>query len=275
MVGLHGALRQERFGLHTPPAVLTRSFLVLSLAECGAFAEGRGPAEEGVRLAEAADHPFSRVLASWAVGFRALRQGDLPQALPVLECALALAQRAHIRLAVPWVAATLGAAYTLAGRTAEALPLLEQAIAQAVAMRYMVDYALRVVWLGEAYLRAGRLDEAGTQAQRALEFARAHQERGHEAYALRLLGAVAAQRHPPEATQAASHYRQALTLAEELGMHPLQAHCHRGLGTLYAATGQRELARAALAAAITLYRAMDMAFWLPQTEAVLAQVEGR
>jgi tetratricopeptide (TPR) repeat protein len=275
VVGLHGALRQERFGLHTPPAVLTRSFLVLSLAECSAFAEGRGPAEEGVRMAEAAEHPFSRVLASWAVGFWALRQGDLPQALPVLECALALAQRAHIRLAVPWVAATLGAAYTLAGRTAEALPLLEQAIAQAVAMRYMVDYALRVGWLGEAYLMAGRLDEAYTQAQRALEFSRAHQERGHEAYALRLFGAVAAQRHPPEAAQAAAHYQQALALAEALSMRPLQAHCHLGLGTLYAASGQREPAHAALAAALALYRDMDMTFWLPQTEAVLAQVEGR
>jgi hypothetical protein len=67
--------------------------------------------------------------------------------------------------------------------------------------------------------------------------------------------------------------RPALALAEELGMRPLVAHCHCGLGTLYAATGQREQARAALAAAIDLYRAMDMTFWLPQAEAALAQVE--
>ena len=56
-------------------------------------------------------------------------------------------------------------------------------------------------------------------------------------------------------------------------MRPLQAHCHRGLGTLYATTGQREQARATLSTAIELYRAMDMTFWLPQAEAVLAQVE--
>jgi hypothetical protein len=62
-------------------------------------------------------------------------------------------------------------------------------------------------------------------------------------------------------------------LAEELGMRPLQAHCHRGLGTLYAATGQQEQARTALSAAIALYRDMDMAFWLPQTEEALAQVK--
>jgi Flp pilus assembly protein TadD len=57
-------------------------------------------------------------------------------------------------------------------------------------------------------------------------------------------------------------------------MRPLQAHCHRGLGTLYAKTGQREQARTALATAIALYRTMEMAFWLPQTEAALAQVKG-
>ena len=56
-------------------------------------------------------------------------------------------------------------------------------------------------------------------------------------------------------------------------MRPLQAHCHLGLGTLYATTGRREQARAALAAAIALYGAMDMVFWLPQAKAVLAQIE--
>ena len=86
---------------------------------------------------------------------------------------------------------------------------------------------------------------------------------------------IAAQREPPEVEPAEAHYRQALALAEELGMRPLQAHCHLGLGTLYAKTGQREQARAELSAAIDLYRAMDMTFWLPQAEAALAQVEGR
>ena len=73
---------------------------------------------------------------------------------------------------------------------------------------------------------------------------------------------------PPNVEQAEIYYRQALTLAEELGMRPLQAHCHRGLGTMYAATGQREQARAALSAAVAMYQSMAMTLWLPQTEAV-------
>ena len=58
-------------------------------------------------------------------------------------------------------------------------------------------------------------------------------------------------------------------------MRPLQAHCHLGLGTIYAKTVMREQARAELATAIELYRAMEMTFWLPQAETELAQVEGR
>ena len=58
-------------------------------------------------------------------------------------------------------------------------------------------------------------------------------------------------------------------------MPPLVAHCPRGLGTLNAATAQREQARAALSTAIATYQSMEMTFWLPETEAALAQVEGR
>ncbi|SRR6266852_7798607 len=100
-------------------------------------------------------------------------------------------------------------------------------------------------------------------------------ERGTEAYALRLLGEIATQREPPEAAVAETHYRQARALADALGLRPLQAHCHRGLGRLYAATGQREQARAELSDAIEMYQDMAMTFWLPETQAALAQVEGR
>ena len=122
---------------------------------------------------------------------------------------------------------------------------------------------------------AGRLEEAHTLAEGALAHAREHQERGNEAYALRLLGDIAAHPDPPDVDQAEAYYQQALALAEELGMRPLQAHCHRSLGTLYAATSQHEQARTALSTAIEMYKSMDMTFWLPQTEAALAQVEKR
>ena len=58
-------------------------------------------------------------------------------------------------------------------------------------------------------------------------------------------------------------------------MRPLQAHCHRGLGAMYRQIGQPEQARAELSTAIEMYRDMEMTFWLPETEAALAEVEGK
>jgi tetratricopeptide (TPR) repeat protein len=125
------------------------------------------------------------------------------------------------------------------------------------------------LWLGEAYLRLGRLDEA--LAVRGLEVCRAQAQQGDQAWALRLLGEIHAHRQSPQAELAVAAYREALALANQLGMRPLQAHCHRGLGTLYARQGQQEQARTALSAAITLYQTMAMTFWLPEVEATLAQ----
>jgi tetratricopeptide (TPR) repeat protein len=163
----------------------------------------------------------------------------------------------------------------LAGRVADTVPLLIQAIEQSIAMGRAQVEALCGLSLGEAYLLVGRLEEACAHAERTLALARGHQEQGHQAYTLRLLGDIAARRGPPDVEQAEAHYQQALALADELGMRPLQAHCHLGLGRLYAQTGRAAQAHAALSAAIDLYRAMDMTLWLLQAEAVLAQVEGQ
>jgi hypothetical protein len=84
-------------------------------------------------------------------------------------------------------------------------------------------------------------------------------------------GEIDMQREPPNAKRAEMYYRQGLTLAQALGMRPLQAHCHRGLGRLYAKTGQPELARMALSTAMALYRGMAMPFWMSTIEAPQAQ----
>jgi tetratricopeptide (TPR) repeat protein len=254
---------------------MSRSWLARCHAELGAFPEGIAHAEEAVRIAETVDHPNSLLHAYHGVGFLSLRQKDLSRAIPVLERGLDLCRVFNILLWFPETAAALGCAYACAGRVAEALPLLEQAEQRSAAMGTMGGLSLQVGYVSEAYLLAGRLQEAVQLAGRALDLARAHKEQGHEAWALRLLGEIAAHQDPPEIEPAEHHYQQALTLAEELGMRPLQAHCHRGLGTLYAKMDQREQARAELSTAIDLYRAMQMTFWLPQAEAALAQVEGR
>jgi tetratricopeptide (TPR) repeat protein len=150
-----------------------------------------------------------------------------------------------------------------------------RALEQATASGTVIHQALCGLSLGEAQLLAGRLEEAHALTEGVLAHARERRERGYQAYALRLLGEIAVQREPPARDQAEVHYRQALALASELGMHPLAAHCHRGLGTLYAKIGRREQAHAELSTAIELYRAMEMTLWLPEVETAQAQMEGR
>jgi class 3 adenylate cyclase/tetratricopeptide (TPR) repeat protein len=275
VASLDGARRHGRFGHVALPAVLSCARLAVCHAELGTFAEGRALGDEGLRIAEAVAHPGSLMMASYGLGLLFLRQGDLPRALPLLEWAVGLCQDADLPAFFPMMAAPLGAAYTLDGRIADAVPLLTQAMEQAMAMARVDHQTPCGLSLGEAQMLAGRLEEAHALTERTLALAHQHQERGHQAYALRLCGDIAAQREPPASDQAGAYYRQALALAEELGMRPLQAHCHRGLGTLYAATDQWEQARAELSTAIALYRAMNMTFGLPQAEAALAQVEGR
>src|SRR4029453_19356478 len=104
-------------------------------------------------------------------------------------------------------------------------------------------------------------------AQRALEQAREHGERGNEAWALRFLGEIAAQHDRPDVAKAEAHYRAAMTLATELGMLPLVPHCRLGLGRLAARTGEGEKARRHLTTATTMYREMGMDFWLEKVDA--------
>ena len=270
---LQGQWRHERFGEPGLPSVFCRAYLDWGLAELGAFVEGLVRGEEAIQIAETVDQPFTLSHAYLGVGLVHLRKGDLQPAIAVLEQSLGACQTGDIQLLLPWVASSLGYAYALSGRLAEALPLLERAVEQSAAMKLMNHHPLWMAYLGEAYLLAGLLEDASTLARRALALSRAHKEQGHEAYALRLLGEIATARDSP--TEGESYYRQALALADELGMRPLQAHCHRGLGSLYAKIGQREQVRAEVVIAIELYKAMDMTFWLPQAEAALTQVEER
>ena len=270
VVALEGTLLQERFGLPGLPSVTSRDTLARCLAELGAFTEGLAHGEESLRIAEAVDNPHSLMAACYGIGHVYLRKGEFPQAILWLERSLDVCRVWDIPLLFYLSSSVLGYAYVLVRRVSEALPLLEQS----VSTEGMESMRGRVrVWLSEAYLRLGRLDEALAVAVRGLEFCRTHAQQGDQAWALRLLGEIHAHCHPPEAKLAEASYREALVLADALGMRPLVAHCHRGLGTLYAATGQREQARTELSMAMEMYRGMEMIFWLPETEAALAQVE--
>src|SRR5207302_2405880 len=109
----------------------------------------------------------------------------------------------------------------LTGRIAEALPLLDQTLEHVVAGSRMLARALVLTELSEALLLVGRVDEANALAERLLELSHTHTGRGYQVHARRLLGDSHAQSDPPEVEPAEAAYRQALALADELGMRPL------------------------------------------------------
>jgi class 3 adenylate cyclase/tetratricopeptide (TPR) repeat protein len=265
---LQGERCYQSFGGIALPSIQARVWMMRCLGELGGFAEGVAYGDEALQITEVVNRPYERLAVYTWMGILHVRQGTLHTAIPLLERAAALSQETNIPNFYFISAPFLALAYALAGRAADARSMLRVGCGEPESVHNLLA-------CGEAYLRAGGVEEAHQLAQRALANARRRKRQGLEAWGLWLLGETAMRRDPPDVALAEAHYQQALALAEELAMRPLQAHGHLGLGRLYAATGQREHARTELSTAIALYRAMDMTFWLPQTEAVLAQVEGQ
>ena len=248
-------------------AVLSRVWLVWCLAELGEFATGLCDGQ--VRLAESSSSkdPFQLMLACLAAGRLHLQTGDTARAIEFLERCRQAQQLGNFEVWSASISSTVGYAYLLGGRLDEAVALLTEAVEQASSTKSMFGHSLRLAHLGEAVLLMGRREEALHHARCALEVSRAQRERGHEAYVLRLLAEIAAHQEPLDVEAAAAAYRLALGLTEELGMRPLMAQCHLGLGRLGRRVGEHELAERHLTAASTLFREMEMSHWLEKAEA--------
>ena len=171
-------------------------------------------------------------------------------------------------------AGALVAAYHGTGRRAEGIALLEDA-ARGLAGRTgrpMSGWAGRVGALGGAYLLDGRLADATRIAQDGLAAARQRGERGVEGHVLRLLGDIAAHPDRFDVDTAEMHYREALALSGELGLRPLGARCHLGLGGLYRRAAKRQEAREQLTTAATMFGEMDMRHWREQAEMAMTEL---
>jgi predicted ATPase/class 3 adenylate cyclase len=267
---LKGDLRYERFGAPVIQVALSEARLADALSQLGRFDEAIGHAEAAVQIAESADHPFSLFWGLFDLGLAHLRRGNLPRATQVLERCHDLCQTWQFAVATPIVAATLGAVYATTGRADEAFPLVTGA-AEGFSRRQIYRWPDILLRAATAYLSAGRIDEAARYAREALALTRRVGARGSEAHALCLAGDVAS---IDSAENPEGHYREALALAEELGMRPLVAHCHLGLGKLYRRTGNGEQAREHLTTATTPYREMGMTYWLEQAEVEMRELAG-
>jgi class 3 adenylate cyclase/tetratricopeptide (TPR) repeat protein len=257
---------RERFGLVVFPAVMARATFARALAERGVFDEGDAHGQEAIRIAEALDHPFSVVVGSLDLAYLKSVRGQLSEAARLLERAVAQCREWNITTHTPIVMASLGHVYARSGRIAEGVSCLQQALTDYESAGIGYHHSLSVEQLGEAYLLADQLDNARACADRAVMLARGRGERGYEAWALRLLGEIASHHPRPDVPTAAAHYGAAMTLASELEMRPLLAHCHFGLGRLYRRTGNLEQAQQHLITATAMYAEMGMTYWREKLE---------
>jgi class 3 adenylate cyclase/tetratricopeptide (TPR) repeat protein len=265
----------DYFGNIAPASTFDRLWLVVSLAELGRFAQAAEDEAEMIRLAESMQHASSVSGSHWAAGLLHLSEGDWVKARSLLKHGIAVARAANVMLVLPiavaasaWALAELGEAGEATSRLQEGEELLEWYAAGG----HVSNLPVACYPLGRACLLLGRLDEARRLGDRAIEASPRHP--GFAAHAQHLLADIATHPDQFDAESGEAYYRKALALAEPRGMRPLVAHCHLGLGKLYRRTGKQQQAQEQFTNAVTMYREMDMRFWLEQAEAELAQASG-
>jgi tetratricopeptide (TPR) repeat protein len=235
----------------------------MCLCELGAFDEAIALGEEAVRLAERFDRTLDRVYAYRALAYAYVRKGNRDPAVPLLERGLELCRTGPFPPLLHGIGGPLAYLRALDGRVADAAQLLEESARSTAGWGAL----MQSIWLGDAYLLLARLEDADGAARSALDVARRQRGRGSEAWAFRLLGDIASHRDRNDVEAAQDHYRQALAIGQPLGMRPLVAHCHLALGKLAQRIGKRQEAHEHLTTAATMFREMDMRFWLEQAEA--------
>jgi class 3 adenylate cyclase/tetratricopeptide (TPR) repeat protein len=258
-----GPARRPRATQIAPLEVVARVWRVHALGELGRFAEAARVAREAIEIARAANNPYALGSGISVWGRLCARQGNFDGAIPLLEEGLQFSRTLGFQTYLSSLGNLLAEARARVGRRAEAQALLDEVPAVSAARHvHGGNYTSRPL----ALLLVGRLGDARGLAAETLPGVRERGERGAQAWLLWLLSEISA-REAPGDTGTAAQFRQARALAEELRMRPLVAHCHLGLGKLYRRTGQREQAQEHLTTATTMYREMDMRFWLEQAEA--------
>jgi tetratricopeptide (TPR) repeat protein len=225
-------------------------------------------AAEALRLAEPTQHATTVGLAYRAAGMLHLARGDWAQASKLSEHGFNVFRTGNVVIQLPSALAASAWALAQLGETHEARNRIrqgEQVIERFATTNIVGHLAWSYHALGRAALLLGRFDDARRLADRAVQFSPRHP--GFSAHALLLLGDIATHPDGFDADGGEARYHEALALAEPRGMRPLVAHCQLGLAALYRRLGKRSRARAHLTAARTLYRQMDMRFWLERVEA--------
>ena len=261
-----GALATTETEASTTSTVAAWAWRAFALADLGDFDGADTAADRARAVAETSRHPYSEAIAWSLTGLVWAARGQFERAVPALTRAVSICRDANLAVWQPIPSSMLGLCLTRLKRADDGLPLLEEAVRQSDELGVRAYVARWTAHLGEALLLAGHVRRAAAAADRAIELAVRHGERGNEAEARLLRAAVAARPEDLDAPTAVEEYERALTIAERLDMRPLQGRTHLALGRLHRTLNHGEEAEDHIARAIVLFAAMGMRSWLEQAE---------
>jgi tetratricopeptide (TPR) repeat protein len=193
------------------------------------------------------------------LGMAYLRLGKVESAPRLLEKGHNLCLFSEIPFGHPYAAGSLGFAYLLAYEPRRALTVLEEGTKPSyLESGVWIVHPLTV--LADAYRAVGDIALATETVSHALKLADEGEERGFEAWTMLVMAGIydAAER----LEEAKQWYQRALKQASNLSMHPLVAHCHKGLTNSYHRLKNEKEAQLENKMALEIYRSFGMTHWL-------------
>ena len=248
----------KQHGLASLPGALSRSMLVLGMAELGSFDKIEEIGNEALEIAERVRNALTLAFVYNFLALSYLRLGEFKPAISLLEKCHELCHYSEVQSMYSVTVGSLGYAYLLAKEPQRALTLLEDGTKEDN-LRASFWPTHPLIILADVYRAADKVSEAAETVSRALKISDQRGERGFEAWALLVMAGIknAAQQHE----EAINWNQRALQQASDLSMRPLVAHCHLGLAESYLHLGNEKQAQFENETALEMYQSLGMTYW--------------
>lgn len=247
---------KSRFGMFATPSVVSAGWMSWGAAELGSFEDALKWAQESRELARLTGRPFDDIQGNLALGGILLMRGEVSEAIQYLQDAVKICERADVRILFPRVAAALGYAFALEGKSDRARELSERALQQADKMDLASMRSFCSRWICEVKLLASDPSDALESARTMLRECEASGEKAHIAWAHYLVGAALIA--DGDIADGLVAYEKAEKMALSLNMRPLEAHIWHRRSALPEDTAHSKLIREAKDISERMYGEMQM-----------------
>ena len=248
----------KQHGLASLPGALSRSMLVLGMAELGNFDKIAEIGHEALEIAEQVRNALTLAFVYNFLAISYLRLGEFKPAISLLEKCHELCHYSEVQSMYSVTVGSLGYAYLLAKEPTRALTMLEEGTKEDN-LRASFWPTHPLIILADAHRAVGKVSEAAEIVSRALKISDKRGERGFEAWAMLVMAGIKNAAQRPE--EAKNWYQRALQQASDLSMRPLVAHCHQGLADSHLHLGNEKQAQLENKTAVEMYHSLGMTYW--------------